>query len=118
MELYNRCAKSPATATRGLTAQAFDAAALEALYFVLALVDDDHEAKQSAELSKRMREAAPPRLPRMKARRMKPRLPCTKARLPCMKARPAPRVQIRACSRLCLALPVGASERASGLVVA
>jgi hypothetical protein len=34
---------------------------LEALYFVLALVDDDHEAKQSAELSKRMREAAPPR---------------------------------------------------------
>ena len=35
-----------------------------------------------------------------------------------MKARPAPRVQIRACSRLCLALPVGASERVSGLVVA
>ena len=77
---------------------------LEALYFVLALVDDDHEAKQSAELSKRMREAAPPR--RMKAR------------LPCMKARPAPRVQIRARSRPCLALPFGASVRASGLVVA
>ena len=45
-------------------AQALDPAALEALYFVLALVDDDHEAKESAELSKRMREAAPPRLPR------------------------------------------------------
>ena len=61
MELYNRCAKSPATATRCLTAQVFDPTVLEALYFVLALVDDDHEAKQSAELSKRMREAAPPR---------------------------------------------------------
>jgi hypothetical protein len=66
--LQYRCAKSPATATRCLTAQAFDPTVLEALYFVLALVDDDHEAKQSAELSKRMREAAPPRLPRMKAR--------------------------------------------------
>ena len=61
MELYNRCAKSPATATRCLTAQVFDPTVLEALYFVLALVDDDHEAKESAELSKRMREAAPPR---------------------------------------------------------
>jgi hypothetical protein len=54
----------PRPATRGLTAQAFDPTVLEALYFVLALVDDDHEAKESAELSKRMREAAPPRLPR------------------------------------------------------
>ena len=77
-------------------AQALDAAALEALYFVLALVDDDHEAKESAELSKRMREAAQPRPARMKAR------------LPYMKARPAPRVQILALAR----------ERASGLVVA
>jgi hypothetical protein len=77
MELYNRCAKSPATATRCLTAQAFDPTVLEALYFVLALVDDDHEAKESAELSKRMREAAPPRPACMKARRS----PCANQRL-------------------------------------
>ncbi len=51
----------PRPATRCHTAQAFDPTVLEALYFVLALVDDDHEAKESAELSKRMREAAPPR---------------------------------------------------------
>ena len=59
--LQYRYAKSLATATRCLTAQGFDPTVLEALYFVLALVDDDHEAKESAELSKRMREAAPPR---------------------------------------------------------
>ena len=97
MELYNIAAQiRPRPATRCLTAQAFDPTVLEALYFVLALVDDDHEAKESAELSQRMREAAPPR----------------------MKARRSPCANPRACSRPCLALPVGASERASGLVVA
>ena len=61
-ELYNIAALSrPRPATRCLTAQAFDPTVLEALYFVLALVDDDHEAKDSAKLSKRRREAAPPR---------------------------------------------------------
>ena len=75
-------------------AQALDAAVLEALYLLLALVDDDHEAKESAELSKRMREAAPPR-------------PA------CTKARRSPCANPRACSRPCLALPVGASERAA-----
>jgi hypothetical protein len=103
MELHNIAALSrPRPATRFLTAQALDPTVLEALYFVLALVDDDHEAKQTAELFKRMREAAPPR-------------PAPPRR---MKARRSPCANPRACSRPCLALPVGASERASGLVVA